>query len=259
MSETPSELTETIPLRLEDNPSYGNFPGSFGHVRYGEGIFVGYRGYDQKNLGVAYPFGHGLSYTTFEYGEASAAQTGDGDVVVSVGLRNAGTRAGREIVQVYTALPGSLVERPVRALSGLASVALEPGESRTVQITLRRADLAYCDIRVGRWVLEGGSYTVEVAASSRDIRATTTVDVTGDEVTVPLTLHSSVTEVLADPVAGPKMRAAAERILGAAEPDKATQKAMTGFPIARIIGFTGPEVTTAGIQSLLDEANAARG
>ncbi len=101
------KLTETIPLRIEDTPSFGNFPGESGHVRYGEGIFVGYRGYDLKRLDVAYPFGHGLSYTTFRYGEVTAEATDAGDVVVTVPVTNTGTRTGREIVQVYASLPRS--------------------------------------------------------------------------------------------------------------------------------------------------------
>jgi beta-glucosidase len=97
-----AKLTETIPVRLQDTPSYGNFPGEAGHVRYGEGIFVGYRWYDARDLDVTFPFGHGLSYTTFSYQDAEATLTPTGDVAVTVTVTYTGDRAGREVVQVYT-------------------------------------------------------------------------------------------------------------------------------------------------------------
>lgn len=97
------KLTETVPVRLEDNPSFGNFPGEFGHVRYGEGLLVGYRWYDAKGLDVTFPFGHGLSYTTFEYTGATAEVGADGGIVVRLDVTNSGDRDGREVVQVYVA------------------------------------------------------------------------------------------------------------------------------------------------------------
>ena len=94
------KLAETVPLRLEDTPAFLNFPGEDGHVRYGEGLFVGYRWYEARRMEVAFPFGHGLSYTTFGYGDAAAAVTADGDVEVRITVTNTGDRAGREVVQV---------------------------------------------------------------------------------------------------------------------------------------------------------------
>lgn len=175
-------LAETIPVRLEDTPAFGNFPGSHGHVRYGEGIFVGYRWYDQRKLAVTYPFGHGLSYTTFSYGHAAASTGGDGDLVVSVPVTNTGDRDGHEVVQAYVGLDGSGVERAPRELKAFASVQIPAGERREVTLRLRRADLAYWDVRVGRPVVEGGTYRVEVGASSRDIRSSVEVQVDGDAV-----------------------------------------------------------------------------
>ena len=144
-----AKLTETIPLRLEDTPAFLDFPGEVSHVRYGEGLFVGYRWYDARRLDVAFPFGHGLSYTTFAYGDATAPSP-DGDVEVRVTVTNTGDRAGREVVQVYTALPGGAIQRPERELKAFASVALEAGESREVVLTVRRKDLAYWDVRIDR-------------------------------------------------------------------------------------------------------------
>lgn len=209
-----AKLTETIPMRLSDSPAHLDFPGEFSHVRYGEGLFVGYRWYDARGFDVAFPFGHGLSYTTFEYSEATATVTAFGDVEVRVTVTNRGAVAGREVVQVYTSLPEGRVQRPPRELKAFASVALDAGESRAVELRVRREDLAYWDIRVDRWVVEGGVYRVEVAASSRDIRASAVVEIVGDDVVVPLSANSTIGEVLAHPVAGPRLQAAITAMIG---------------------------------------------
>lgn len=261
------KLTETIPVRLEDNPSYGSFPGEFGHVRYGEGVLVGYRWYDAKGLDVTFPFGHGLSYTTFEYGPASVTAAADGDLVVSVEITNAGERDGREVVQVYVAPLASAVQRAPRELKAFSSVALAAGETRTVDLIVRRQDLAYWDIRVDRWIVEPGSYRVDVAASSRDIRSTSTVDVDGDVVSLPLTMESSIGDVMAHPVTGPIVMGALGGFLGELNGadssaasmmpnDEAMEKMMASFPIGRLIGFPGIEVTHEQVEQLLAGANA---
>ncbi|WP_308491886.1 glycoside hydrolase family 3 C-terminal domain-containing protein [Microbacterium terrisoli] len=251
-------LTETIPLRLEDSPSYGGFPGEFGHVRYGEGVLVGYRWYDARGLEVAYPFGHGLSYTTFSYGDAAAAVTSSGDVTVTVPVTNTGAVAGREVVQVYTGRAGSIVQRAPRELKAFASLQLAPGQTREVTLTVRRADLAYWDVRVDRWVMEGGAYTVEVGSSSRDIRTATTVQIAGDEVRLPLTMESSVGDLLADPVAGPVVQQAMAALTGGFDDDDGMAKMMASFPIGRMVGFPGVPVTREQIEGLLAAANAGR-
>ncbi|MBO9625210.1 MAG: glycoside hydrolase family 3 C-terminal domain-containing protein [Microbacterium sp.] len=261
------KLTETVPVRLEDNPSYGNFPGEFGHVRYGEGLLVGYRWYDAKGLDVTYPFGHGLSYTTFAYGEASVSLNGAGDVAVSVDVTNTGDRDGREVVQVYVSLPGSIVQRAPRELKAFASVALAAGETRTVDLVVRREDLAYWDVRVDRYVVEGGDYVVDVAASSRDIRSSEIVAVQGDDVVLPLTMNSSIGDVVAHPVAGPIVMGALGGFMGELASadasavsmvpnDEAMQKMMASFPIGRLIGFPGIDVTYEQVEQLLSAANA---
>ena len=261
------KLTETVPVRLEDNPSYGNFPGEFGHVRYGEGLLVGYRWYDAKGLDVTFPFGFGLSYTTFAYGEATASVTEAGDIAVSFPLTNTGDRDGREVAQVYVSLAGSIAQRAPRELKAFSSVELAAGESRTVEVVVRREDLAYWDIRVDRFVVEGGEYTVDVAASSRDIRSTVAVAVEGDAVVLPLTMNSSIGDVVAHPVAGPIVMGALGGFMGeltgadssAASMmpnDEAMQKMMASFPIGRLVGFPGIDVTYEQVEQLLAAANA---
>jgi len=257
-------LTETVPLRIEDTPSFGNFPGSRGHVRYGEGILVGYRWYDARDLDVAYPFGHGLSYTTFEYGDAAVSTDAAGDLVVTVPVTNSGGRDGHEVVQVYAAPLASEVERAPRELKGFAAVTIATGETKDVRVIVRRADLAYWDIRVDRWAVEGGAYRIEVGASSRDIRSSTTVDIEGDEVVVPLTLNSSIGEVLAHPIAGPLAAKAMQSLAGdlapggadsAAGDDDPLLKMMSSLPIGRIALFSGDAAMREQVEQLLDVAN----
>ena len=258
------KLTETIPVRLEDCPAFLNFPGEQGHVHYGEGLFVGYRWYDARKIEVTFPFGHGLSYTTFGYGEAAVSANADGDLEVRVTVTNTGDRAGREIVQAYTGLASGAVQRPVRELKAFALVALEAGESREVLLTIRRTDLAYWHVRADRWVVEAGAYTVDVAASSRDIRSSTSVDVAGDTVLLPLDRESSLAEVFAHPVAGPIVQQAMAQMASALEGASAIMpegvdmaKMMGSFPIGRIGMIAGENFGPEQIDQLLEMANAS--
>jgi beta-glucosidase len=262
-----AKLTETIPMRLSDTPAYLDFPGEFSHVRYGEGLFVGYRWYDARDLDVAFPFGHGLSYTTFEYGAATAALNAAGDIEVRVAVSNTGAVAGREVVQVYTSLPGGAVQRPLRELKAFASVALDPGERRDVSLTIRREDLAYWDTRVESWIVEGGSYVVDVAASSRDIRTSAAIAVDGDHVAPPLSRNSTIGEVLADPVAGPKVGAALAAMMGGSAAAAAAilpegvdlSRMLDSFPIGRVGMFaaaTGASIDPDLVDDLLSTDSA---
>ncbi|MCL2595540.1 MAG: glycoside hydrolase family 3 C-terminal domain-containing protein [Promicromonosporaceae bacterium] len=203
-------LAETIPLRLEDNPSFGNFPGEYGAVRYGEGVLVGYRWYDYRELDVAFPFGHGLSYTTFGYGPVTATVTGEGAevrVTVKVTVANTGDRAGAEVVQVYVGDQSASVLRPKRELKAFEKVMLEPGESREITFDLDSRALAFWHPLLKRWTVEGGAFEIAVGASSRDLRGTVTIDVIGEDISLPITSLSSVAETLAHPVVGPKLSA----------------------------------------------------
>ena len=193
-------LAETVPVRLQDTPAYLNFPGENSAVLYGEGLYVGYRWYDARETDVAFPFGHGLSYTTFAYSDLRLEQAATG-VTASLTVTNTGDRAGREVVQFYVSKPDSAVSRAPRELKGFTGVTLDPGASERVSVLLSREDLAYWDVRVDGWVVEGGEYTVSVGASSRDLRAEAVVAVEGDELRLPVTLDSTLGEVLADPKA----------------------------------------------------------
>ncbi len=172
------KLAETFPLRLADTPAYLNYPGDLGQVRYGEGLYIGYRYYDARGLAVQFPFGYGLSYTTFAYsnGGVSASTFKDVDgLVVSVDVTNTGPVAGKEIVQVYVHDRKSSLARPPKELKGFAKVALEPGETKTVRIPLDFRAFAFYHPRHGQWVTEDGEFDILVGASSADIRFRETV------------------------------------------------------------------------------------
>lgn len=165
-------LPTTFPVRLQDNPAYLNYPGENGEVLYGEGLFVGYRYYDRKGIEPLFPFGHGLSYTTFEYRNLALSKGDDGQVRVAVDVANTGARAGQETVQVYVRDVQSRLMRPEKELKGFAKVSLAAGEVKTVVVSLDRDALAYYDPAAKGWVVEPGEFEVLVGHSSRDIRLT---------------------------------------------------------------------------------------
>lgn len=232
-------LAETFPLRLEDTPAYTAFPGESQHVRYGEGLFVGYRWYDARDMQVAFPFGHGLSYTTFSYGEPVARANAAGGIDVAVAVTNTGSVAGREVVQAYVSLPGSSVERAPRELKAFRSVEVQPGETVEVSLEIRRRDLAYWEVRTGQWIVEGGDYRVDVGASSRDLRGSATVALEGDALVVPVTRDSSVGDAFAHPIAGPVAREAfAQTPFGAIMMQDGELTPMgRDMPLGRLVSF----------------------
>jgi len=201
-------LAESIPLRLEDCPAHIGWPGEEGHVRYGEGVFVGYRYYDTFRRDVAFPFGHGLSYTTFDHADVLVEVSPDSSLVVRVTVTNTGDRAGREVVQVYARPYDSTVRRPAHELVGFGQITLEPGRSGMLAIEISAQDLAYWSVTAQAWVVPAGPIDVEVGASSRDIRCVTTAVLPGNGVNLPLTEFHTLHEWLADPTAGPAVRAA---------------------------------------------------
>ncbi|BBY17104.1 glycoside hydrolase family 3 C-terminal domain-containing protein [Mycolicibacterium litorale] len=250
-------LAETVPVRLEDVPSFLNFPGEHSHVLYGEGIHVGYRWYDARAFEVTYPFGHGLSYTTFGYGSVEA-RTEDGAIRVALPVSNTGPRDGREVVQVYVSKAASDVQRPPQELKGFQVVDLPRGSTSMVVIRIALEDLAYWDDRVDDWVLEGGDYTIRVGSSSRDIRCTTDVRLEGDGPRIALSENSTIAEVLAHPVAGPLFTAMARQAMpampDALSSDGELVKMVGSIPLHRIRRFAGGIGQTA-IDRLLQQAN----
>lgn len=171
------KLPVTYEARWEDNAAYGNFPGKDGHVDYVEDIFVGYRWFDHKQLTPLFPFGHGLSYTTFKYDDVHVTPSAESGATVTFTLTNTGTRAGAEVAQLYVEPPAARVPRAVRELKGFARVELAPGESKAITLTLARDAFAYWDEQTSSWQITPGTHGIAVGASSRDLRLHATLDV----------------------------------------------------------------------------------
>ena len=193
------KLAETFPVKLSDNPSYLNFGGRE-KVEYREGVFVGYRYYDKKEMAVNFPFGHGLSYTTFAYGNlrlSGGTMADGGELTVSVDVTNTGAAAGKETVQLYVGDRTGKVQRPLRELKGFAKIALAPGETGTVTMTLDDRAFSWYSTELHDWYAFSGDYEIAVGASSRDIRLTETVRYRTER-TLPLRigLNSTIGDLL---------------------------------------------------------------
>jgi beta-glucosidase len=197
------KLAETFPLRLEDTPAYINWPGGAGKVMYGEGLFIGYRYYDAKKVPVQFPFGYGLSYTTFKYSNAKVSKKVFKDaegVTVKVDVTNTGKLAGKETVQLYVHDQKSGLVRPEKELKGFAKVDLKPGETKTVSIDLDFRAFAYFHPSYNQWITEDGDFDLLIASSSADIRETLTVTLEST-VDLPciLSKESTIREWFEDP------------------------------------------------------------
>ena len=174
------KLAETYPITYEDTPNCNYFPGRELTAEYRESIFVGYRYYLSAQKPVCFPFGYGLSYTTFQYSDLSVS-----DQEVTFTLTNTGDRAGAEVAQLYVALPNSKIFRAARELKGFAKVFLQPGESRQVTIPLDDKAFRYFNVKTNRWEVESGRYQLMVAASAEDVRLTGEVEVKGTDAPIP--------------------------------------------------------------------------
>ncbi|MDO9121625.1 MAG: glycoside hydrolase family 3 C-terminal domain-containing protein, partial [Anaerolineaceae bacterium] len=198
------KLAETFPAKLADTPAVINWPGGAGKVYYGEGLFIGYRYYDAKKMPVLFPFGYGLSYTTFAYSNAKVSKKSFKDtdgVTVSVDVTNTGKMAGKEIVQLYVHDQKSKLVRPEKELKGFAKVELKPGETKTVSIKLDFRSFAYYHPSYNQWITEDGEFDLLIAASSADIREKLTVTLEST-VNLPCLLNkeSTIREWMEDPI-----------------------------------------------------------
>ncbi|MCY3659376.1 MAG: glycoside hydrolase family 3 C-terminal domain-containing protein [Caldilineaceae bacterium] len=197
-------LPVTLPKHIADTPGYVNYPGEKGQVRYGEGLFVGYRHYDARNLAPLFPFGHGLSYTDFTYSNPRAEGSphdGEQGLHVFVEVTNSGARPGAEVVQLYVGHNDSQVARAPRELKAFERIELEPGETRTVEFLLSGRDLSYYDVRAEDWRAQPGQYRLDIGASSRDIRGTVVYELdtawpVADDGPFPLDLETPLPVVL---------------------------------------------------------------
>ncbi|MGA4541398.1 glycoside hydrolase family 3 C-terminal domain-containing protein [Uniformispora flossi] len=255
-------LAETIPVRYEDNPTIGAFPGELGHVRYAEGLLIGYRWYDAHRMPVAYPFGHGLSYTDFRYdGLTVTVEDGaDPRVTVSLTVTNTGDRTGTETVQVYVTDPESGVYRPEQELRAFTRVTLAPGESAPVELVLERRAFAFWHPTVNAWTVEGGAFGIRVGSSSRDIRCETVVDLAGDGLRLPLAADSTAEQWLAHSHAGTWLRSTfGDSPLAAALGDPDHGRMLRAIPLSRLARFPGFPVDDVKIAEALEKFNGTQG
>ena len=260
------KLAETFPVRLQDTPAFLNFPGEDGEVLYGERVFVGYRWYDARGIQPLFPFGHGLSYTRFEYSdfELSSERISDRDrLTVSATITNTGERRGKEVVQLYIADPEASVRRPVKELKGFVKLALAPGESRVVSFTLAERDLSFYSTRHAQWLAESGDFEILLGASSRDIRLRGTVSFQSTR-----TLHyafseySFFSEFWHNPQLKPRLIRLMPQWIGALSPEEKSlaeaeippfllEQPMIKFPL-----FTAGEVSAEQIRDFIATCNA---
>ncbi len=256
-------LAESIPVRLADVPAQLNFPGERGSVRYGEGLFIGYRGLDAVGAEVSHPFGYGLTYTTFAYADLSVDaaevtdETGDDDVVVRVTARvtNAGDRTGVAVPQLYVGRPDSAFARAPRELRGFERIELTPGESRVVEFGLTRRDLSHWDVGVHGWVVEPGAVEIAVGENSRDLPLRAVVDVVAPVVHLPLHDHSTVGEWLEHPVGGPLLREALGGFAALLGPDAEPAFAafLVSLPVVKLPAMVPGSVSPEQLDGLLAE------
>lgn len=266
------KLAESFPKRLEDNPSYLYYFGDEqNRTEYREGVFVGYRYYDKKNIDVLFPFGYGLSYTTFAYSDLKLDKTEMQDtdtLTVTVKVKNTGAVRGKEVVQLYVGMPESHTLRPDKELKGFEKVELEPGEEKTVSFTLSKRAFAYYRTDIQDWYVESGAYTIMAAKSSREIACTASVQITSTtEIKRVYTMDSTVEEIMESPTG----RAVMEKLIadsglvpsGESEgPDLGAGTAhmmevmMREMPLRSLIAFGGDSVPEGLGETLLSQLNA---
>ena len=267
-------LAESFPLKLQDNPSYLYFGGDARATEYREGIFVGYRYYDKKDMEVLFPFGYGLSYTTFEYSNLrlSAQEIRDTDeLTVTVTVKNTGSRAGKAVAQLYVGDVESDAIRPLRELKGFAKVALAPGESRDVTFTLNKRSFASWNEKIHDWHVESGDFTIQVGASSRELPLCACVRV---QSTVQVPMTYSVDSIFMDLMADEKARTVFEPFFrklqegfggGEEEKSEAAQEAvsddmgaamMNYMPLRGLMSFNANPEVIRMVEQLLAQLNS---
>ncbi|MFI6571210.1 glycoside hydrolase family 3 N-terminal domain-containing protein [Nocardia fluminea] len=207
------KLAETLPVDLRHTPAHTAFPGDGHTVEYREGIFIGYRWYEARGLPVAYPFGHGLTYTSFDYSDLEVIVEGN-TATAQFTVTNTGECAAAEIAQIYVADPEAELARPVHELKGFARAHLAPGESRRLSVELDRRAFAYWHPRKGTWHVEAGEFIVQVGASSADIRLAQTIRLDGEPLYNHLSATSTTGAWLADPVHGQQVHDVLARAVG---------------------------------------------
>lgn len=263
-------LPETFPKRLEDTPCYLSYGGEGNRAEYSEGVFVGYRYYTKKQIPVLFPFGHGLSYTTFAYAGLTLSKSSmkDTDIVdVSVKVKNTGDRPGKEVVQLYVSDRESSVFRPVRELKGFQKVELAPGEEKTVTFTLDRRAFAYWNTQIHDWHVESGIFDIEICRDADTVILSSPLQVEGPEIPETFTEDSIYMDIMRHEKAGKIMQQmmAARSVLDSSDASDAASEAisddmnqamMNYMPLRGMISFSQGAVTHETLSELLKQMNA---
>ncbi|MET3938423.1 beta-glucosidase [Paenibacillus sp. PvP094] len=262
------KLAETFPEQLSHNPSFLNFPGEGDRVDYKEGIFVGYRYYDKKQIEPLFPFGYGLSYTTFEYTDLAVDRnelTDQDEIEVRVKVTNTGDRAGKEVVQLYIRDVESTVIRPVKELKAFAKVELEPGASEVVCFTLNKRSFAYYNVDMKDWHVETGEFDIQVGSSSKDIHLVKRVKVESTATFIPTyTRNSTLGDIQRDPANKKLLEQAMQQFQEASGMggDDAGEHAdmmaamMKYMPLRALVAFSGGAMSEEAMNQLLDQLNS---
>ena len=264
-------LAETFPLRLQDTPCYLTFGGEHDKSVYAEGIFVGYRYYTSKDMRVLFPFGHGLSYTTFAYKNLSVDKkvfNENESLNISVDVTNTGTRFGKEVIQLYVAPKGGTVIRPLRELRAFDKIGLNPGETKTVTFVLDKRAFAYWNTEIHNWRVESGAYEIQIGENAQDIVLSNTVTVNSvTDIPKVYTRNSTMGEILEDPKGKEIFQKTMAQILGdnaqliAAQEDSSgaiNEEMMTamaeGMPLRQMLSFI-PGVSRNVLEELINKLN----
>lgn len=258
------KLAETFPKKLSDNPSYLNYPGEMDTVRYKEGIFVGYRYYDKKETEPLFPFGFGLSYTTFEYSDIEVSHdelNEDQTLTVKVKIKNTGSVPGKEVVELYVRDCESSVTRPEKELKGFEKTYLLPGEVKQIVFKLDKRAFAYYDTSVSDWQIEYGKFDILVGASSRDIRLSKSIFVSPkSETKHQYTLDSLCCDIISNPLGKRLLSSALGLNLdNTGEEGAADELKLISFgelPLHSLVSFVPrEELTRAKLLELVDSLN----
>jgi beta-glucosidase len=261
------KLAETFPQELRDNPAYLNFPGDGDRVEYREGLFVGYRYYDAKNVEPLFPFGYGLSYSDFEYTAISVDKKAISDqepVKVTVKVKNTGKLPGKEIVQLYIKDPISKVTRPEKELKGFAKIELQPGEEKAVTFDLNKRSFAYYNVEIKDWYVESGDFEILIGRSSREIVLKERVNVQSS-VTIRKKFHRNTTigDLISEPFAAETIKewlpilTAEDGILGGQKDNLELAMTMMEFiPLRALVGLGKGIFTEEMIDKLLQKLNS---
>lgn len=270
------KLAETFPEKIEDNPTYISWAGEEGKTRYSEGIFVGYRYYDEKGIKPLFPFGFGLSYTTFEFSDLElgrSALTDNDGVSVSVKVKNTGSRAGEEVVQLYVRDVESSVRRPQKELKHFAKIMLKPGQEKTVSFNLGKRDFAYYSAEFGQWVSESGDFEIKVGNSSRNLPLQQQISLSVENPPKRLyTRYTLIKDIISHPIGAKLIEDFMNNPFGSRKPD--VERSMTeeqkveamkwsivieaiiaDMPLKQLIPFSGGKFREEELEQLLTVLN----